>query len=955
MTVVTALAALLSLTSVTFAVPTVDVIVPGGGNVSLNAGETYTGGTFLLSGSNRIVEGNGAILDLGGANIGMQSGAQMTLRNVTVRNGNGIFLTADCTIVLENVIFEACNYSALTTPGSTTIYRNCVFRNMSEAAISAQGGTVVAENCTIESGPGVLLANGVILNWQGGSVAAGPGPAFNLVDSGNRSRIILQNTTITGREAGLFATNFLEAEVTGCNFINCVRGVFFASAPSSVAVVSNSTFNSSGLTPSQAVRQEGINFQDVGTGIVDNCRVEQVRSGLVSLRTSTTVVRNSKFIRNLVNGVNMTQVGSGLIENSVFQGDVLRGEINVDDYDAVFLSQSTVTMKDTFIVDAADNGILCNQSNLFAENLWVGGSRTSNVSGRKIDAAPAGSPGSSIVIVNSTLMNARAQNLNVDETSTLTAVGVLSGFTDDRNSFPSLPTNPPGESWEGTGVQSLSKSFRVFNSLIYRPRSFGIQAANTGSSPISGSSEVRFCTIQGIPNLTPEAVLYTNAGSANALTDSHMFGISGSNRRTVLLATGSRVPEMNRNWIGNPGTQGLVALGSGLTNATDCYWGEANGPAIATAGTGGSASGTAGTFSVVPFLTEPPMASATGLMDVSSNGNGAFTIATGRVSANINIVGLQATRPDNNVTGSYSALIGLTDYRLNTPIGSAPPLQAGERRSQFALWLDRRLGFYIAGPNTRVTLSLSIDSVQSATGATLGWVRSDTSFTSVPASNVFVQDGRATAQFVFEDPTSLPSPSLVLTFSGVSDGPAPTPSPIPTTAPPTATPSPTVVGSTLYLAQFAGSSLNWTSAGFAPGFWDVPTSGPIGDAMRISASGSNNCAGEIASPAINVTGGDLLEVRFRIRSNVAPVNCPTLRLRIGEFPFFRDSALRVLESRVGGENGPGISPREYIMYYEVPPFVNQIKLFVDMLSFDPADDASAQVDLLRTEVRKVQF
>ena len=78
---------------------------------------------------------------VGGANIGMQSGAQMTLRNVTVRNGNGIFLTADCTIVLENVIFEACNYSALTTPGSTTIYRNCVFRNMSEAAISAQGET----------------------------------------------------------------------------------------------------------------------------------------------------------------------------------------------------------------------------------------------------------------------------------------------------------------------------------------------------------------------------------------------------------------------------------------------------------------------------------------------------------------------------------------------------------------------------------------------------------------------------------------------------------------------------------------------------------------------------------------------------------------------------------------------------------------------------------------------
>lgn len=173
------------------------------------------------------------------------------------------------------------------------------------------------------------------------------------------------------------------------------------------------------------------------------------------------------------------------------------------------------------------------------------------------------------------------------------------------------------------------------------------------------------------------------------------------------------------------------------------------------------------------------------------------------------------------------------------------------------------------------------------------------------------------------------------------------PTPAPTSTP---TPTPTPAPADGYDVVFNGNAHGWTSVQ-VPGFV-APAVSVVGDALRSSPNGSSAVFGFWHSPVLAVTGGDTLQITWKIRSSAAQSQCPQMRLRVNETGL-RHSTFDIVESSGVGEMSPAQNtPRDYVQTYSVPPFATGIELAFDLLSFNPNDDTHATVDLMEARIQK---
>lgn len=905
-----------------------DFLAGKSGNLTLTSNTIYNGGAIIAPNSTLEIDGADATIDLssgGLTNITVGANSTVVLRDAIIRNGFGFFLQNGATVRCENVFFEGGNYAALTSPATTFELVGCKINAKTEFAVNGAGGRIILTNTEISSGPGMLLAQGTSLTMTGGQILGGSGPAINSLGGGSpKPEIILDGVVIRDREVGLIAQDFDSVTIRNSSFFDCKRGMFLGNAPGRNVLIEDTVITGLGLPNNNVDKEEGANFQNVGTVTLNRMLVAHMRSGLVFVDVSSGTLLNSELFFNRKNQLNFTRTQNGLVRDTEFRGNPVLGVIDVDDFDIVYMEGSNATFDDCLILDAPDNGILVDDSSVVVRRCFIAGSRTANLATRRINSIPG-----SIIVSDSTIINARNQDITADRFSRIDSRRNILGTTEGFQAFPSTPSWPASEPLVQIAVQTFTRDYQILNNYMLNPGQYAIQVFNLTESPVNATGTTRFNTISLIPGRTLEGVFYNNAGSTNILTDNRIVGLTGGDNRELLVAGTSSLQEMTRNWIGQPGTSGMIHNGNAFTNAANNYWGAADGPGGNFPGSGSTIFGN--NFSVEPFLTEPPMATSEGRVEVGTNGSGTGAVQTDRLRVAVDFAGTPATKPSETISSPYSALLALTDYRHpgSVPITALPPMEQGERRIYFDLWLDARLHFYTQRDQDRLTLDFSVPgSSLPVEGATLAWVAEDGS---TATKNASALPGGGVARFVFASREEFPTSTMALRlFEG--DGPPP--------------PAPIVP----YNATFANGALGWESSNFGIPGTTAPAFGTSANGLTISGAGSAASAGAWASPLINVTPGQMLSIRWRLRSSTAAEFTPTFRLRVGE-EFFRDTQLINVESLQGGENSPGTTARDYTLLYRVPNFVTKLRVSLDLLSFNPADDLNAVLSLEQLEIQ----
>ncbi len=767
------------------ATPLSSVVGGGGGTIDLAPSTVYTGGLNLTAGPTVLNGAAGTVLDLGNDSTYYIVGAGLTLeiRNVTIRNGGGILFGSGSTGVLENVVAENGARLVQASPGATVTVRDSTLAGMNTTAVEVAGGDVSLESVDFTNAAEIRLYNGGQLTWRGGTFTANGGRAINSFGTGGGlspglgfdiERVSFDGLGI-GEEGAIMAREFGLARVVDCTFTDCSRAIFLADAPATTAEIRRCTIDGSAVP--MADRREAINFDNLASGVADGLTITAMRSALVFVDTPTAVVTNSTLYRNARNAVNMTRVGNGLIRDSFLLGDVIRGDINIDDFDVVFAQESKLAIDNCFVIDGADNGILLNESEAVLERSFVAGARTAGLSGRKVDSDPSpAAPGSLMTVIDSTILNSRTHDLNIDATSRAFSRGMILGIKSGYVAFPSQPGFPGVLPTEGTTMQTFSPAFVARHMLLYEPSFYGLQHQNCLFSAIypdpNAVTVVSFSTMVGRPGTTLEGAYFQNSGDKNTFTDNHFYNITGD-RRAILIQDQSGIPTLAWNWLNNPGTFSIGTANATLpTTATDNYYGDPSGPnGLGYTGSGGSVFGP--NLAIPGFLTAPPMNSATTLMPVDTDGSGFGSLATDRLRARVFYQGVPASRPDTGTTSAYEALLGLTDYRLNRPLPTLAPPDAGQREVQFNLWLDARLYLYTQRPGDGMNLELTLlgDS-QPAAAATLTWLDAFDNPVTATAAEV-AQDAEGTrAVFAIPDRASWPRTPLSLRIdpAAASDG-----------------------------------------------------------------------------------------------------------------------------------------------------------------------------------------
>ncbi len=912
-----------------FAAPLSSVVSSSGGTVELDGG-TWEGGVFIENGATLVLNGSGATINLQGGNLGFGSNSNATLRNMTIQNGVGILSGQGMTLTLENVSFNSVNYSVLSSVGSNITLRNCRIQNCSEFALNGNNGNITLEDVTVENGKSFAFYNGAQVTIDNVEVKAGEGNGIDFFNSGAPASIQGSGLIVRNRIYGLSGGNMGFCNISNFNMVDCKRGFILNSVTTvnlNSGMISGSGF---GAISDSDGREEGVNLTNVQNASITGATVFLMRSGLVALDCVNVVTENSELFSNRLNQINYYNVQSGLIKGCLLESAPVRGAINVQDFDAIFLFGSNVLIEDSKILDGADNCILANRSTVTVDRCFIAGGRTAGVSGRKDDDAPPGSEGSVMGVYNSTILNCYQQAINIDETSSLVAFGNIVGNTNDLTAFPAHGTNPPGEAFRGTTFQALSADFTFDQTYMHRPLEYGFQVFNTQNKPTGVLSYMRHNTMQGVGGVTIEGALFVNAGFSNVFSDNHLFGVTGFQKRTVLVDGSTGVADMRRNWLGNPGDEGFNHPASGFTNADNCYFGSGDGPSGLFGGSGSSVTGNQSGFTVTPFLTAPPMETAITSLNVPADGSTVATsFGTSRVSTRIFYQGEAPRNPETGATAGYEALMTLTSYTdVSAPLVSNPSgLGANEVRRFLNLWLDARLWLYGQSGNF-MSLDLAIPGMTNPiNGARIEWRDRDGNLQMKTAGTLLDEGSVKYARFDFTAGEEFPSSALAFT---VSEGEPP-------------------VENVPYNTEFNGGTDSWTNSNFG-----VPGTTAVGfsrtaNSIRFSGNGSAEDAGAWSSPFVNVEGGKTYSVKFQVASDTARSLCPTVRLRISE-EFFRHSLVRNIESTQGGENSPGEDIVEYEVIYEAPSYVSRVKLSVDLLSFSNLDNTSANIDIFNVNM-----
>lgn len=162
----------------------------------------------------------------------------------------------------------------------------------------------------------------------------------------------------------------------------------------------------------------------------------------------------------------------------------------------------------------------------------------------------------------------------------------------------------------------------------------------------------------------------------------------------------------------------------------------------------------------------------------------------------------------------------------------------------------------------------------------------------------------------------------------------------------------TAVPALYYRSTFEAQTECWNFVSVAPAF-AVPGASRANGAIRLTPSGSASAFGFWTSPTLDVSAFGAYIIFWKVRSTTTRDKCPQFRLRVNDVAG-RDSMFRSVESRGAGENSPTTgADTTYVILYNAPPGVTQVTLSFDLLSFDPADNLGAIIEL--REVNIVPF
>ena len=196
--------------------------IGAGGNVVLAYDYyAYDSGAeaITISGDNRVINGNGAVIDMGGSNIRAfnVTGSGVTIKNLTIKNthyegdGGAVYFSSSGTV--ENCSFV--NNSASKRGGAVYMNNdgsvvNCSFVNNTA---STQGGAVF-----INVGSSSVVNCSFVNNSVTGNSASG-GAILIATGSGSVVNCSFVNNSATGNYGGGGAVN-IDGSVVNCSFVN---------------------------------------------------------------------------------------------------------------------------------------------------------------------------------------------------------------------------------------------------------------------------------------------------------------------------------------------------------------------------------------------------------------------------------------------------------------------------------------------------------------------------------------------------------------------------------------------------------------------------------------------------------------------------------------------------------------------------------------------------------------
>ena len=239
------------------------------GNINLTH-KNYTydkGETITISEDNKVIDGNGAVIDMNGSTIGAFyiSGSGVTIKNLTIKNANyngyGGAIYFDSTGTVTN-----CNFTdnSAYRGGAVFFYyegtvSNCNFTNNTAdygGAITMGSGTVsncnFTDNTASGDGGAIRMYSGTVSNCNFTDNEASHGGAVYFLNTGNVTNCNFTDNTATYKGGAVY---FLDTgNVTNCNFTNnkaSVDGgaVYFLDQ----GTVSNCNFTGNNATTGSAI------------------------------------------------------------------------------------------------------------------------------------------------------------------------------------------------------------------------------------------------------------------------------------------------------------------------------------------------------------------------------------------------------------------------------------------------------------------------------------------------------------------------------------------------------------------------------------------------------------------------------------------------------------------------------------------------------------------------------
>ena len=331
-----------------------------GRNVVLLQHSLYTydsGDTITISGANRVIDGNGAVIDMAGSNIRAfyVDGSGVTIKNLTIKNANydgyggAVYMHNSGSVV--NCSFVNCSATsggAVYMSGSGSVV-NCSFVNCSArgggAVYMHNSGSVVNcsfVNCSATSGGGAVLMyrSGSVVNCSFVNCSAnGNGGAVSM-SSGSVVNCSFVNCSASYRGGAVYFSG--NGTVTNCNFINNTAG-----SGGAVYFYGNGTVTNCNFTNNYGSQGGALYMRESGS-VVSKCSFVNSSvdvGGAVSMQESGSVV-NCSFVNCSATryGGGAVYMDSGSVVNCSFVN-------NSGNYRNIYIYSGSFTLEDNKFLD----------------------------------------------------------------------------------------------------------------------------------------------------------------------------------------------------------------------------------------------------------------------------------------------------------------------------------------------------------------------------------------------------------------------------------------------------------------------------------------------------------------------------------------------------------------------------------------------------------------------------